>query len=197
MPSNRKNFFLAIVSVLVIAASGVWIYYREFKAPRHNVALHRWVGEVMATHHEAELATQLDAFRRALQKLGPIEIKEDELDPKDQPKYGVGSGLSGRRFVRLANKNKTADAIVSFVGAPKLADEDIAQLTRVPKFLAECRSADHLPKLFEKNLVAVAVVNRFQYPAPGPPNPRTPQEWFDKRYQIVRAKDVADLPKPE
>src|SRR6266446_7069436 len=148
MPANRKNSFLAIVSVLVIAASGVWIYYREFKAPRHNVALHQRVGEVMAqetarvignkgrivlvtipTHHEAELATQLGAFRRALQKLGPIEIKEDELDPKDQPKYGVGSGLSGRRFVRLVNKNKTADAIVSFVGAPKLADEDIAQLT--------------------------------------------------------------------
>ena len=53
------------------------------------------------TGEEPELKTQLDAFRQTLKKLGNYELKEHELDTKDQPKYGAGMGLSGRRFERI------------------------------------------------------------------------------------------------
>jgi len=206
MNPTLKNWLLASGAILVIACSTSWIYYREFRAPKHDVRLQQRIGEVMAeqtaklvgpkgslviitipTSTEPELKTQLDAFRRTLKKLGNYEIKDHELDTKDQAKYGLGSGLSGRRFVRTVKNNPKTDAIVSFVGAPKLSDEEIAQLAKMPKFIAETKSPDHLPKLFEKELIQVAVASRFVFPAPGPQKPKTPQEWFDRRYQIVAA----------
>lgn len=55
---------------------------------------------------------------------------------------------------------------------------------------------DHLPKLFRKQLISVAVAARFNFPAPGPTTPRTAQERFDKRYQVVVATNVGAIPKP-
>jgi len=214
VPTDKKNALLATALLLVIAASSGWIYYQLFRAPGHNVALHERVGQIMAeeaakavgrkghlvlisipTGGEPELKTQLEAFRRRLKLLGEYDIKEHDLNTKDSPKYGLGNGLSCRSFVRAVKNNPRADAIVSFVGAPKVSDEELVELTKVPKFIAESRSPDHLPKLFEKQLIQVAVVSRFTFPAPGPSKPKTPQEWFDKRYQIVAANEVGTIPK--
>ena len=212
MSPGIKNGLLAAASVLVIAASGAWIYYHEFRAPKHDVRLHQRVGEIMAeqtvklvgpkarlvlitipTGTEPELKTQLEAFRAMLKKLGNFEIKDHELDTKDQPKYGLGAGLSGRRFVRTVKNNPKADGIVSFVGAPKLSESELAELAKMPKFIAETKSPDHLPKLFEKQIIQVAIASRFIFPAPGPQSPKTPQEWFDKRYQIVLADSARGI----
>src|SRR5262245_59017736 len=172
MAPSKKNLLTAVAALIAIACSAGWIYYREFKAPKHNVALHRKVGEIMAeqtakvvgpkgnlvlitipTGPEPELRTELQAFRQKLKKLGDYDIKDHELDTKDQPKYSLGSGLSGRRFVRTVKNNPKADGISSFVGAPKLTDEELAELTKVPKFIALTKSPDHLPKLFEKQII--------------------------------------------
>jgi hypothetical protein len=216
MSPKTKSTLLAVGSVLTIIGAGLWIYFRDIKAPTHNVPLHQRIGEIMAeetvkligskgrlviitipTGSEPELKTQLDAFYRRLKTLGQYEVKEHQLDTKDQPKYGLGAGLSGRRFVRTVKNNAKADAIVSFVGAPKMADDEIAELQHPPKFIAEAKSPDHLPKLFEKNLIQAAVASRFLFPAPGPQKPKTPQEWFDKRYQIVVADTLRELPPRE
>ena len=216
MSPAKKNILLALISMVAIAGSAEWIYYHEFKAPKHNVALHARVGEIMAeqaaklagpkgnlllitmgTAGEPELQTQLESFRRALKKLGSYELKEHELDTKDQPKYGLGTGLSGRRFVRAARNNPKVDLIVSFVGAPKLSEEELAEVPKLPKFLAESRSPDNLPKLFEKHVIQVAVVSRFTFPAPGPVRPKTTEDWFNKRFQIVAADSVKNIPPAE
>ena len=212
MSPKQRNAVLAAGSLLVIASCGVWIYYHEFKAPKHNVALHRHVGKVMAeqtaqtigkkgrlvlitipTGHEPELRTQLESFRETLKRLGDYDIKEHELETKDQPKYGVGAGLSGRRFVRAVKNNPKADVIVSFVGAPKLSEEELAELKTHPKFIAESRSPDNLPKLFDKQIIHIAIVSRFAFPAPGPRKPKTPQQWFENRYQIVASDSARSL----
>jgi len=215
MASTKKNLLLVIGSVLAIMGSGLWIYYGQFKAPDYDVGLHQRIGEVMAeqtaralgpkgrillitmpTRGLPELETQLDAFRRTLKKLGDYRIKDHELDTEGQPKYGVGRGLSPRRFVRAVNGH-TTDAIVSFVGTPDLSDEQIAELKKKPKFIAETRSPEDLPKLFEHKIIQVAVTARFDFPAPGPLKPKTPQEWFNKRYQIVAADSVPSIPQGE
>ncbi len=216
MAISRNQGLLAAVSLVVTAASSGWIYYREFKAPHHNVVLHREVGQIMAeqtakllgrrgrilvvtipTGDWPELQTQMDAFRQALQRLGDFDVKEHSLDPKGQSKYGVGTGLSGRRFVRLVKNHPEADAIVSFVGAPKLTDAELAEIGKRPIFIAESRSPDHLPELFQKKILLAAVVSRFVFPAPGPAQPATPREWFDKRYQLLTADDVKLIPPSE
>ena len=216
MSSKSKNVLLATGSILVIVASSLWIYFHEFRKAKHSVALHERVGQVLAeqtvnligkkgyvaiitidTKEWPELKTQIQAFRASLKKLGDYEVKDYELDTKDQPKYGVGSGLSGRRYVRTVKKSEKADIFVSFVGAPKLTKEDLTELSRKPKFIAESRSGDNLPALFDNKLIDVAVVSRFEFPAPGPEKPKTPQELFTKRYQILTAQNVNSVTNAE
>jgi hypothetical protein len=216
MSSKAKNVLLATSSILVIIASSLWIYFHEFRKAKHSVALHERVGQVLAeqaanligkkgyvaiitidSKEWPELKTQMQAFRASLKKLGDYEVKDYELDTKDQPKYGVGSGLSGRRYVRTVKKSEKADIFVSFIGAPKLTKEDLTELTRKPKFIAESRSGDNLPALFENKLIDVAVVSRFEFPAPGPEKPKTPQELFTKRYQILTAQTANSVPNAE
>ena len=215
---RTKRTLLGIACVLVILGSVSWIYFTEIRAPRHNVGLHQRIGQVMAeqtaalvgskgqivlvaieTGDQPELKTELDAFKAAIKKGGDIGIKEYLLDTKDQPKYGVGTGLSARRFVRIVNKNLKANVIVSFVGAPHWSDTEFGELNidKMPKFIAESRASDRLAKLFDKKVLQVAIVSRFQFPAPGTRDPKTPQEWFIKRYQIVTPENDAELPKPE
>jgi hypothetical protein len=216
MSSRQKNVVLGTGSVLVILASAFWIYSHEFKAATHSVALHERIGEVLAeqtanvigkkgrvvtlsidTREWPELNTQMRAFRATLKKLGNYEVRDYQLDTKDQPKYGVGSGLSGRRYVRTVKKNANATVFVSFIGAPKLSQEDLAALAGKPRLIAESRSGDNLPSLFENKLLDVAVVSRFEFPAPGPEKPKTPQDWFAKRYQVLTPQTASALPKPE
>ena|SRR5258708_1774522 len=216
MSPKQKNVLLGTGSLLVIVASALWIYYHEFRAAKHSVALHERVGQVLAEQTASligkkgrvvmisidpkewpELKTQIDAFKDTLKKLGDYEVRDYQLDTKDQPKYGVGSGLSGRRYVRTVKKNEKADVFVSFIGAPKMSKDEVAELAKKPKFIAESRSGDNLPVLFENRLVDVAVVSRFEFPAPGPEKPNTPQEWFAKRYQVLTAQTAGSLPKAE
>ena len=213
---TTKRALTIVAAVATIIGSCSWIYFTQLKAVQHNVGLHQRVGEVPAEQTAAiigkkgrvvtitietkewpELKTQVDAFKAALKKLGDYDVREYEMDTKDQPKYGVGTGLSGRRYVRTVKKNENADVFVSFIGAPKLSDDELAELTRKPKLVAESRSPDYLQKLIENQLIAVAVVSRFQFPSPGTDSPKTPQEWFTKRYQVVTAQTAATLPKTE
>jgi hypothetical protein len=213
---SRKNVLIVSVAIAAILGSCCFIYFTQVKAAKYNIGLHQRIGEALAeqaakivgakghivtiaidTKDWPELKTQLTAFKTALKKLGQYEIREYEMDTKDQPKYGVGSGLSSKRYVRTVKKNPNADLFVSFIGAPKLTADEVAELGPKPKLLVESRSGDNLPGLFDKNLVVGAIVSRFQFPAPGPEKPGTPQEWFVKRYQILNADNARGLPKPE
>ena len=216
MTPEAKRRLTVMALIAVITGSCAWIYFVQVRATKFNVGLQRRIGEVLAeqtasvvgkkgkvvtiaidTKEWPELKTQLQAFKTSLKKLGDYELREYEMDTKDQPKYGAGSGLSGRRYVRTVNKNTNASVFVSFIGAPKLSNEEMAELAIKPRFIAESRSVDNLPKLFQHQLIDVAVVSRFQYPAPAPEKPHTAQEWFTKRFQVVTAQSVATVPKPE
>lgn len=216
MNPQAKNRIIAAAAILAIVASCVWIYFTQFKATQYNVGLHRRIGQVLAeqaskalgskghivsiaidTKEWPELKIQLEAFKAALKKLGQYEIREYELDTKDQAKYGLGSGLSGRRYVRTVKKNEKADLFVSFVGAPKLSSEEVAELGKKPKLIVESRSGDNVYSLFQDKLIVAAVVSRFQFPAPAPEKPHTPDEWFVKRYQVLTADNAKAPAKAE
>src|SRR5258706_6760041 len=211
---SKKRVVIITSLLLVIVGAGVWIYFTEFAGPSLNEALHTGVGVVMAdetaallgkrgqivivamdTSKAPELKPQIEAFLRQLKKNSAITVKEQvTLDTEGKSNYGAGMGLSSRRFLRLVKKQATVDAIVSFVGAPRMSDEEIAQLGTIPKFIPECRSPDKIKRLFEKDVMHVAIVSRFEFPAPGKHSPRKPSQWFEKRYQVVTKKNSSDLP---
>lgn len=216
MTSKTKTILTAVVSFLVIAGSVLWIYFTQYRAPKFNVLLHHRVGEVMAIEtkkligekgrvviiamsasHLPELETQLAAFKERMKKQGDYEFRDYEVDTEGRPKYGLGTGLSGRHFVRTVKKNLNAAVFVSFLGAPKLTDEEAAELAGMPKFIAETGSPYRLPKLFENKIIQTAVVSRFLFPAPGPIKPKTANDWFDKRYQVITHATASLIPKAE
>jgi hypothetical protein len=214
MDGKKRQLFLLSGLTLVIVASLTWIYFTEFRTTGINEPLHTGVGQVLADQtvrilgsnghivlvlidasKYPELKVQLEAFEKKLKKFKGVTVKDRfVLDTDEKPHYGAGAGLSARRFLRVVNKSAGADAIVSFIGAPHLADDDYAQLGTMPKFVAECRSAEKLTTLFEKKVLQVAVVARFQFPAPGKHSPHSPKQWFEKRYQVVTEENAASLP---
>ena len=212
--NNFKVLLLAVTCVLIIAASVVWICLTEVAAPKFKVPLHRAVGQVMAeevsrllghrgevvliameTTKAPELKVQIEEFESTLKRIGNVKIKRTyALETEGKAKYGVGSGLSGRRFVRMVNKNLDADALVSFVGAPTLSNEELQEIPKRPKFIAESRSVDKLNKLFESKAIDLAIVSRFTFPAPVEGTPKTQREWFDKYFEIATPDKAATLP---
>ncbi len=211
MKPRTKNISLVLACVAAISASAVWIYFTQFRPPQINEPLHRGIGQIMAeetvrllggkgkilvvaidTPKTPELKVQLEAFKTALEKSA---IKIDDvmmLDTKDQPKYRTGGGFSAGRFVRTMKKHKNVDALVSFVGAPHLSDSDYQELSKfiAPKFIAESMATEKLPKLFEKKILQVAIVPRFDFPSPIQGHPKNSQEWFIQRFQVLTDKNL-------
>jgi hypothetical protein len=205
--TNKKlqQALIAATAICVIVASAAWIYRFEFGFSGQNAQLHQAVGQIMAEEtarvvgHQGkvviitvdnrtapELKTQIDSFQKQLKALGGISIKDIVvLDPGENLKYRPGAGLSAKRFLKIVRKNPGVDALVSFIGAPQLSDQELAEMKTVPKFIAETHSPEKLANLLEKKLLLSAIVPRYEFPAPGPRKPRTSREWFDRYCQIL------------
>jgi hypothetical protein len=198
---------LGTCAVAVIFAC-VWFTWKtQFAAPEINTALHQGIGEALAAeviqalenrgdllvitmvNSDSEiLAAQFAAFRAAIERARGIRIEDVEfIRSEKKAKYGPGVGLSASKLAREVKKNSKKAAIVSFVGLPELDEEEFAALgDPVPPLFAFSRDLEKLGPLAKRKLLKAAVVPRFQFPAPGPEKPRTPQEWFANQYQIVR-----------
>ena len=65
----------------------------------------------------------------------------------------------------------------------------------LPKLLAVSHSRQHLREMFDQQWVQVAILPRFQFPAPVAGRPKSAHEWFDKYFQV--ATSAAALPSKE
>jgi hypothetical protein len=213
---NKSNWgetrqkLIGIAAIAIILAAAVWIYRWETAPSDLNVPLHQSIGNVLAeetfrqaghggkivvvtmdTRRAPELKVQMEAFYKHLKVLGGCTIADKiVLDPGENPKYRPGSGLSAKRFLKIARKHPGVDGIVSFVGAPELSDEEMKQMKSVPKFIAETHSPERLVGLFDKKLLLSAIVPRYDFPAPGPRQPQTSRQWFDHYFQVVHPDTV-------
>jgi len=208
LKNGRKQKLTACVAIIVILVSAFWIYRTQFAGHTENDRLHQAVGQVIAEETSRlvghtgkivvvmtdnrtapELKIQIAAFKKQLTRLGAISIKDTlVLDPGDNPKYRPGAGLSAKRLLKIARKNADANAIVSFVGAPELTDQDLAQMKTGPKLIAETHSPEKLTNLLDNKILVSAIVPRFEFPAPGQRKPQTSRQWFDRYFQIVSAE---------
>jgi hypothetical protein len=210
---NAKNL-VAVGAIVAIVAAGV-VIYRNARPPKDEVKLsvQEAIGEALAEEtikateskgkivlitleegQSPELDQYVAAFKDRIYDT-PVKIaRTDHISDEKSGKYGPGSGMSGKRFVRIIKKYPEADAIVSFVGTPDGEDEELKELKQpVPKFIAFSRAPDDIDEMFDDKLLFAAVVPRFEFPAPGPEKPKTKQEMFQKYYQVVRA----DTTKPQ
>ena len=207
--ASRQRLLVG-ASLIAIIASAVCIYHFEFRTNAANKELHHAVGLALADetarvigHHgnivlvtmevrnSPELKLQLEAFEKDLKTIGGMSIKDKVvLDPGENPKFRPGSGLSAKRFLKIARKHPSADAIVSFVGAPELSEQDLVQVKTSPKLIAEAHSPEKLVDLLNKKILVAAIVPRFEFPAPGPRKPQTSRQWFDHYFQILTPDSI-------
>lgn len=209
-----KKIFAVTGCLAVVAGCTWWIWRTQFNQPKFNVALHVGLGQTLAEETARalnstgkvvlitlpagafpELEVQMAQFKKVLAQHPGLTIKETyELETDDKRKFNFGAGLSGRRYVRLVNKNQSAAGFVSFVGAPELSEKELAELKKVPVLIAESRSAGKLRPLFAQKAIHTAIVGRFEYPTPVKGTPTTPQAWVEQRFQTVRPENAASLP---
>ncbi len=204
-PARKTTAVIASVLLIGLAAYLIHLQRQPTKDPYPH---HRMLGRVMAEelvksleHRDKKrlllitakspdpmLAMQVESFLKTLKQHPEIEIKDTvALESDGKQRIGMGHGLSARRFVRLVEKNLKADAIVSFVGVPDVADPDMKELkVKVPRFLAETVAHERVQPLIDQKMLRVAILPRYEFPAPVK-EPKSDRQWFDKYFQVLHA----------
>lgn len=209
----RAKRLSVLLLPLIIAAGGLWLRLTKFATVDPHQQADVRVGEVLAeraaqllggrgrivvlSFHQAEnpaVNTQTTAFLAAVRRTGALTVVATEfVSAGDQSRKGVQRGLDPQRLLAVVQAHPDANAIVSFVGAPPLTEKLRTQWTaQSPKFLAVSLVRKELAALLGGQVLQVAIVPRFQYPAPVSENPHTAREWFDQFYQVVTT--AAELP---
>ncbi len=203
----QRSFLVPALCLLVIALAGWRIWLSQTERTDLDVKLQQGIGERLASlaveslsgrgkiavvtleaGQSEEIDLQFAAFERALAAHPAVTIDDvDHVDSEGQAKYGPGRGLSARRLHRMLGKYADADLFVSFIGTPDPDDLEEQPLPAGhPRLLPVSRNPKELYELIKLGLVRVAIVPRYEFPAPGPDRPRSGSEWFDRHYQVVR-----------
>lgn len=140
-----------------------------------------WIADTKLTGNPG-IDRMFDHFRRTLKSHERVELAGVERIAV------TGFGITADEFVPLFDKYRDADAIVSFVGSPQLTAAQIGNLNKQrPKIIAVDSFTD--PRLVE-TLLARDVIQMAIVPKPAPsgndPDPVTPDEWFERYYEIRR-----------
>ncbi len=220
---EKKKPVVTIVAVLAIAASFISIFITQCeRPPKINMKPYLAVGQVAAEETAKLLGNkgkivivvqdtsqfktknspsdvQIETFKETIKKQGGISVSGTETVKIDMmAMHGPEMGLPGDLFVKIVQKYPDADAIVSFAGAPQLTDEQISSLgQKIPKFVAVSgmgMMGMGLKKLFEEQVIQLAIVPRFEPAPPSTKKPETLREWFDQTYKVVTAENASTLP---
>jgi len=147
-------------------------------------------------HHTATaLGQAVKVFNATLKKAGGVEVAATEtLRASAGPAISGVEPLPPAKFLELVAKHASADALVSFVGVPRLTPEQIGQLPQPhPKIVAAVTFNPPARSLFEQGVLHLAIVPQ----AAGTPSDRTPastQEWFDANYRLITPETSSTLP---
>ena len=138
------------------------------------------------------IGVAVKAFGDTLKQVGNVQVAATEIIKPAVPVAVSGAEpLTPRKFAELLSKHATADALVSFIGVPRLTVEQIRQLPNPrPKVVAVVTFNPPTKAMFAQGVVHLAVLARPAVDAAGR-TPQTVQEWFDMNYRIVTAATAA------
>ena len=197
----------------VIVAAAAWLYvFFNPRPPAIDSELHKKVGEVLAAEAIKLLepggrltviarakepfkvpaaAAQLDAFLRSIKNSGKSvsATRHLKVDPLRIASVPPGD------FLELMRQSGSNDVIVSFLGPPLIGDDQLGKLgAKRPRVVALCSGAMpvqvDLRKMFERQLLATAVISRTNAPA----QPANGQDAFEQMFKVITAVNVSELP---
>ncbi len=136
--------------------------------------------------------TKISAFVKTLSKGGGIMVTGMEclnMSPLDPPKE-----FDSAMFFAILEKYPKVSAIVSFVGAPPLTDEEIGMLDQnIPKVIVLENLRSGLRKFFEEGVIQVAIVRQRDVSLKFSKKPGTPRECFDQTYKVITTETASSL----
>jgi len=119
-------------------------------------------------------------------------ILDDEFDPFLEEEGWRKTLMDASRFTGFVDANRDVDAIVIVGGTPQLSAADVKTLgPSHPKIIAASVLTPPARWLLADHVIESAIISHsvdIREP------PRTPREWFDRRYRIVGAQDAGGLP---
>ena len=209
---RTKKLIFAIVGI--VGASAVFLVTRSGGPPANAVGPMSAVGQIAAEETAKLLGSggrvvvvhnptlyvaspllrgQFDAFEATIKRQRGITVTATEaVQGKDLSSAG---GLTASKYTDLVEKYPDAEVIVSFVGPPILNGSQIKSLPQKhPSFVAVSLSGAPLKRLFEENVIQVAIINRLEPAPPSSSQPKTVRDWFDQLFLVVTASDASSLP---
>ncbi len=216
---EKKKPMVTLIAILAIVVSLISIFITQCeRPPKVNLKPYLAVSEVLADETAKLLGpeggpivviafdtkatkmptieAQLDAFTAAIKKKGNITIAATEAVPMDKlAEMGPEMGLPSEFFHKALEQHGSAKVIVSFLGAPSLKDDEIAKLPpNIPKIVVFSSFGMGLKKLFDEQVIQVAIVPSTEPAQPSDTKPSTSREWFDLYYQVVTKENTDKLP---
>jgi hypothetical protein len=210
---NRKSVNWLAGAVIVAAAAGLYLFLFP-TPPAIDARPHKGAGETLAgealklLEGNARLIVitrdlqsfkvpaaeaQLRGFLGALRDAGkaPAAVRSIKVDPLRVVEVPPGE------FFDLIRLGKEDDVIVSFLGPPALADEQVAKLgAKRPRILALCSGGlparVDLKTTFAQQLLHLAVVSRPDAPAQA--GPGSERGAFEQMFKVITPGNVSELP---
>ncbi|NQU12469.1 hypothetical protein HQ590_16865, partial [bacterium] len=171
------------------------------RAAEEAVRLTGGSGSVVIIGYDAKLPTFLipqQAFEAALEKhpgLRVAAVKALSHDPTSG--FGMDMGPPADAFLQVLREHADATVVVSFSGVPYFTEPHYAQLPSPrPMLIVVLSGPMQLAPLFERDIIQAALVARFRPPdaATVKKDPQTPQEWFDRYYEVLTPENFRGYP---
>jgi hypothetical protein len=139
------------------------------------------------------LGIAFKAFTEALKNTGLKVVATETIRLPELVLSGTDP-VPADRFLELVSKHAAVDALISFVGVPRLSAAQITQLPpQRPKIVVAAVFNPPSKMLFAQGVVHLAILPR-RATTPAEKPPRTAREWFEANYQVVTPETAGSLP---
>ena len=141
------------------------------------------------------LGMAVQTFNDTLKHAGGVQVTATEtIKPAAAIPVSGAEPLTPAKLAELLAKHVTADALVSFVGVPRLTLEQMRQLPQPrPKVVAVVTFNPPTKAMFAQGVLHLAVLAEPVADA-AKRTPATTLEWFDANYRLVTAANSGSLP---
>lgn len=212
--NEKKRTLVTIVSIVMVILSLISIYYTQRpKVAKINLTPYEAMGFVMgeetskllggkgkvaivymkSSHYKMpDVDSQLKGLHAAFKEVPEVTIVgEETVEPELLGEVGADEVLPGEMFSEVLNKHPDMDALISFIGAPGLTDEQLKGFESKPlKVVTFAVPSLGLKQLLENDLVQVAVVRKEDQTPSG--KAENLQDSFNQ-FWVVITKQNADL----
>jgi hypothetical protein len=141
------------------------------------------------------LGPAADTFLREIRRDGRLvvaAIESDEYNPFEREEGWARTMMDPPRFADFMAKHGDVDAVVIIGGTPQLGAGDAKKLPAPgPKIITASVLAPPARWLLADGVIASTIISRARPSAERTP-PKSPQEWFDRRYEIVTAANAGE-----